>query len=151
MPPDDLTLTSMDTPGTKTPQQVAHAMLAKDKFTEWMGLQVDEVGAGYCRLHYTVREDMLNGFAVIHGGVLFAAADSAFAFACNSHGRLTLALDASITFTRAAKAGDTLTVTAKELYCGNRTGLYEVRTTNAEQELVALFKGTAYRTSKTVV
>lgn len=140
----------METPDKLTPQEVLKRMTAHDKFTAWMGLQVDEIGEGYCRLHYTVKEEMLNGFSVIHGGALFAAADSAFAFACNTHGRITMALDVSITFTRAAKAGDLLTVEAKELYVGHRTGLYEVRTTNRDGELVALFKGTAYRTSKPV-
>jgi acyl-CoA thioesterase len=131
-----------------SPQQVLDIMLRKDKFTEWLGLQVDEIGPGYCRLHYTVKEDMLNGFSSIHGGILFSAADSAFAFACNSHGRITVALDVSITFTRPATTGDKLTVEAKELYLGNKTGLYEVRTINEKGELVALFKGTAYRTSQ---
>src|ERR1700744_4873977 len=84
-----------------TPQEVLAIMLARDKFTEWLGLEIDEVGSGYCRLHYRIREDMLNGFSQVHGGVLFSAADSAFAFACNSHGRITVALDVSITFRRA--------------------------------------------------
>jgi acyl-CoA thioesterase len=133
-----------------SPQQVLDIMLARDHFTRWLGLQVEEVGPGSCRLHYTVKEEMLNGFSNIHGGVLFSAADSAFAFACNSHGRITVALDVSITFTRPAKAGELLTVEAKELYLGNKTSLYDIRTTNEKGELVALFKGTAYRTSKEV-
>jgi acyl-CoA thioesterase len=150
MPPDCFNFNLMDASATKTPQQVLDTMLGQDRFTEWMGLKVDEVGEGYCRLHYTVKEEMLNGFGIVHGGAVFSAADSAFAFACNSHGQLTVALDVSITFLRAAKAGDILTVEAKELHCGNKTGLYEVRTTNAEGELVALFKGTAYRTSRPI-
>jgi acyl-CoA thioesterase len=133
-----------------SPQQVLDIMLARDHFTRWLGLQVDEIGTGYCRLHYTVREDMLNGFSNIHGGILFSAADSAFAFACNSHGRITVALDVSITFTRPVKAGELLTVEAKELYLGNKTSVYDIRTTNEKGELVALFKGTAYRTSKEI-
>jgi len=133
-----------------TPRQVLDIMRARDKFTEWMGLEIDEVGLGYCRLHYTVKDEMVNGFANIHGGVLFSAADSAFAFACNSHGLITVALDVSITFTRPAKVGELLTVEAKELHLGNKTGLYDIRTTNEKNELVALFKGTAYRTSKVV-
>lgn len=133
-----------------TPQEVLEIMIARDKFTAWLGLQIDEVAHGYCRLHYTVREDMVNGFANIHGGVLFSASDSAFAFACNSHGLITVALDVSITFTRPAKVGEVLTVEATELYLGNKTGLYDIRTTNERGELVALFKGTAYRTTKVV-
>lgn len=134
-----------------TPQQVLDIMIARDKFTAWLGLQIEEVGKGYCRLHYTVKEDMLNGFERIHGGVLFSASDSAFAFACNSHGIITVALDVSITYTRPALKGDTLTVEAREVHLGNKTGLYDIRTTNEAGELVCLFKGTAYRTTKPVV
>jgi acyl-CoA thioesterase len=133
-----------------SPQQVLDIMLARDQYTRWLGLQVDEVGAGYCRLHYTVREEMLNGFAQVHGGIVFSAADSAFAFACNSHGRITVALDVSITFTRPARAGDLLTVEARELHLGNKTSVYDIRTTNEKGEMVALFKGTGYRTSQMV-
>jgi acyl-CoA thioesterase len=133
-----------------TPQEVLEIMLRRDKFTEWLGLQIDEVGKGYCRLHYRVKEEMLNGFENIHGGVLFSASDSAFAFACNAHGTITVALDVSISFTRPAKAGELLTVEAKELHLGNKTGLYNITTTNEKGELVALFKGMAYRTGKEV-
>jgi acyl-CoA thioesterase len=133
-----------------SPQEVLDKMLSRDLFTHWLGLQVDEIRPGYCKLHFTVRENMLNGFLNIHGGVLFSAADSAFAFACNSHGRLTVALDVSITFTRSVQIGELLTVEAKELYLGDKTGVYDIRTTNEKDELVTLFKGTAYRTSKKV-
>lgn len=133
-----------------SPEQVLAAMLERDRFTRWLGLEIDEISAGYCKLHYTIREDMLNGFDSVHGGILFSAADSAFAFACNSHGRITVALDVSIAFTRPAKTGDKLEVEAKEVYLGNKTGVYDIRTTNQEGKLVALFKGTAYRTSHMV-
>jgi len=135
---------------SKTPQEVVDIMLARDKFTEWLGLVVDEVGLGYCRLHYTVKEEMLNGFRNMHGGVLFSASDSAFAFACNSHGRFTVALDVSISFTKPGKLGDVLTVDAKEVSLGNKIGVYDIRTTNEQGELVCMFKGTAYRTSTEV-
>lgn len=133
-----------------TPQEVLQIMVARDRFTAWLGLKIDEVREGYCRLHYTVKEDMLNGFERIHGGVLFSAADSAFAFACNSHGLITVALDVSITFTRPALVGDKLYVEAIEIHLGNKTGLYDIRTTNEKGELVCMFKGTAYRTSQKV-
>ena len=130
------------------PKQILETMLKNDRFSHWMGLKVDEIRLGYCRLHYTIREEMLNGFDQVHGGILFSAADSAFAFACNSHGRITVALDVSITFTRPAKAGDLLTVEAKEIHLSNKTGVYDIRTTDKDQNLVAFFKGTAYRTSR---
>jgi len=133
-----------------SPEQVLATMLEKDHFSRWLGLEIDEISAGYCKLHYTIRENMLNGFEYVHGGILFSAADSAFAFACNSHGRITVALDVSITFTRPAKAGNKLTVEAKEVYLGNKTSVYDIRTTDEEGKVVAMFKGTAYRTSHMV-
>lgn len=130
------------------PQQVLEKMLSKDYFTEWLGIKVDHIDLGYCKLHYSIKREMLNGFGTVHGGILFAAADSAFAFACNSSGILTVALDVNISYTRPATEGDILIVEAKEMHMGNKTGIYEVRTTNEKNELVAFFKGTAYRTSR---
>lgn len=125
-------------------------MTARDEFSRWLGLEIDVIEKGYCKLHYTVKREMLNGFGNIHGGILFSASDSAFAFAGNSHGVITVALDVSITFTHPAKEGEVLSVEAKELHLGNKTGLYDIRTTNTEGKLVAVFKGTAYRTGKAV-
>ncbi len=133
-----------------TPKDIIDIMTARDAFSHWLGLEIDVIEKGYCKLHYTVRRDMLNGFGNIHGGILFSASDSAFAFAGNSHGIITVALDVSITFTQPAKEGDVLHVEAKELHLGNKTGLYDIRTTNAEGKLVSVFKGTAYRTGKPV-
>jgi len=126
-------------------------MLAHDAFTRWMGLEIEGIGEGWCKLKFVVKPDMLNGFGIIHGGAVFAASDSAFAFACNSHGRIAVALDVSITFTRSATTGETLFVEARELHLGHKTSLYEIKTTNETGELVALFKGTAYRTSRDVL
>jgi acyl-CoA thioesterase len=133
-----------------SPEEVLKIMLKKDRFTEWLGLQIIEIGKGYCKLQYRIIEDMMNGFNSIHGGILFAAADSAFAFACNSYGHLTVALDATVSFTKPAKTGELLQVEAVEVFLGNKIGIYDVRTTNEKDELVALFKGTAYRTSTVV-
>jgi acyl-CoA thioesterase len=133
-----------------SPTEITALMMEKDRFSQWLGLVVDESAPGYCRLHYQINDQMLNGFGIVHGGIVFSAADSAFAFACNSHGVLTVALDVSISYTRPARSGDVLFVEARETHLGNKTGLYEIRTTNAAGELVALFKGTAYRTSKEV-
>ncbi|MBL7711891.1 MAG: hotdog fold thioesterase [Chitinophagaceae bacterium] len=134
-----------------TPEEVLAIMAQRDHFTKWLGLEIDQIDLGYCRLHYRIKKAMLNGFEKVHGGVLFSASDSAFAFACNSHGIITVALDVSITFTMPAQEGDMLYVEAREVHLGNKTGLYDIRTTNAEGQLVCLFKGTAYRTGKEVV
>ncbi|MEY4937455.1 MAG: hypothetical protein RIS64_3814 [Bacteroidota bacterium] len=133
------------------PTEILQKMTEHDTFSRWLGLVVDEMGTGNCRLHYVVKPEMLNGFGIIHGGAVFAAADSAFAFACNSHGRLSVALDVSITFTRSAKVGETLFVEAKEVHLGNKTSVYDIITRNEHGETVAIFKGTAYRTSKSIL
>jgi acyl-CoA thioesterase len=133
-----------------TPAGVLALMLEKDSFSKWLGIEVDDIGPGYCKLHYRINDQMLNGLQTAHGGVLFSAADSALAFACNSHGIISVALDVSITFTRPARNGDLLVVEAKEVHLGNKTALYEIRTTNVAGELVAFFKGTAYRTGKPI-
>src|ERR1700753_2723859 len=118
------------------PEEVLEIMLERDKFTRWLGLIVDEHGKGYCKLHFQVTEDMMNGFHIIHGGVLFSASDSALAFACNSHGILTVALDVSISFARPARVGETLVVEAHEIHLGNKIAMYDIKTTNENNELV---------------
>jgi acyl-CoA thioesterase len=133
-----------------TTQQVLEKMWQNDHFSQWLGLKIDQITEGGCRLHYTIRRDMLNGFGTVHGGIIFSAADSCFAFACNSHGRLAVALDVSITFTKAAKEVETLYVEAKEVHLGNKTSVYDIKTTNEKGEIVAIFKGTAYRTEKEI-
>lgn len=131
-------------------EEILDTMMRNDAFSKWLGIIVDEYTIGYCRLHYTVKGDMLNGFGIVHGGVVVAAADSAFAFACNSHGRLSVALDITTSFVRAAAEGDLLFVEAKEVHNGNKTSFYDVTTTNIKGEVVAIFRGTAYRTGKLV-
>lgn len=126
-------------------------MLQHDAFSKLLGLEVEEVGAGYCRLRFTVRPDMLNGFAALHGGVTFAAADSAFAFACNSHGRQSVGLTVTIDYLEAGKLGDVITVEAREESLKHKVGVYQVRATNQQGTVLALFKGTAYRTSNEIL
>lgn len=135
----------------KTPPEVLQAMLDKDRFSQWMGLKVTHIAEGSSRVVMVVREEMLNGFGVLHGGVTFALADSAFAFACNSRNNLTLALDAQISFLKKGVAGDVLTANVEELHNGRTTGVYEVKITNQKNEVVAAFRGTAYRTGKELV
>lgn len=134
-----------------TPQEAVAIMLKRDHFTKWLGLEIDKADAGYCKLHFTIKKEMLNGFESVHGGVIFSASDSALAFAANSHGSVAVALDVSITFTKPAKEGDIVYVEAKEIYLGNKTALYDIRTTNSEGTLVAQFKGTVYRTGKEII
>ncbi|HEX2534297.1 MAG TPA: hydroxyphenylacetyl-CoA thioesterase PaaI [Chitinophagaceae bacterium] len=127
---------------------VVSRMMEQDAFSQWLGIEVLEVREGYSRLRMPLRNDMLNGFGIIHGGALFALADSAFAFACNNRNNLSVALDTSITFTRPGKPGDTVTAEARELHNGRSTGLYLITLTNGAGEEMGLFKGTCFRTGK---
>src|SRR5690349_23580850 len=126
--------------------QVVRKMMEKDLFSQWLGIKVLETGEGYSKIEMKVRPEMMNGLGVIHGGICFSLADSAFAFACNSRNNLSMALDTNITFTKATKPGDVLTAEAKELHNGRSTGLYLISVTNLQGEQVALFKGTCFRT-----
>lgn len=132
-------------------EAVKDQMLAHDAFSHWLGLAVGEMGPGYCRLHFRVRPEMLNGFGILHGGVAFAAADSAFGFACNSHGRQSVALSATIDFLEPGRPDDLITVEAREESLKHKIGVYQLRLTNQHGTPLALFKGTAYRTSKEVL
>lgn len=129
-------------------QQVVDRMMITDYFSQWMGVEVLEVKDAYSKIKMVLRKEMLNGFGIAHGGVTFALADSAFAFACNSDGKVTVALDVSISFPRPGKEGDILIAEAKNISRTNRTGLYLITVTNQHDELVALFKGTCYKTEK---
>lgn len=126
-------------------------MMQHDLFSQWLGIEVLEVKEGYSRIRMTIRDEMINGFGVTHGGIPFSLADSAFAFACNNRNNLSMALDTSINFTKATKPGDVLTAEAKELHNGRSTGLYLITVTNQNNDQVALFKGTCFRTGKSLI
>jgi acyl-CoA thioesterase len=136
---------------TPTPQEVVSHMMKHDAFSQWLGITVLEIKEGYAKIQMTLRQEMLNGFGIIHGGIAFSLADSAFAFACNNRNNLSVALDTSITFTKATKPGDVLTAEAKELHNGRSTGHYHIAIANQKGEEVAHFKGTCFRTGKTLV
>ncbi|MCE3013592.1 MAG: hydroxyphenylacetyl-CoA thioesterase PaaI [Proteobacteria bacterium] len=134
----------------KNPQEVVQRMLEQDHFSQWMELKVNSIAEGTSTVSMFVKQEMLNGFGVIHGGVLFSLADSAFAFACNSRDNLTLALDAQINFIKKAVRGDLLTASVEEVHSGKTTGVYEVKIRNQASDLIAVFRGTAYRTGKSL-
>jgi acyl-CoA thioesterase len=133
-----------------TAQEIVDKMLEKDYFSKWLGINVLAVKNGYCKLNFEVRTEMLNGFGSVHGGVLFSAADSAFAFACNTNGNITVALDVSISFTKPAKVGEILTIEAQELHFSAKIGVYDVKIFNEQQATIAIFKGTAYKTNRVI-
>ena len=129
-------------------ERVTQQMMAKDYFSQWLGLEVIDIAPATCTVRMTVRAEMLNGFGVAHGGIVFSVADSAFAFACNTHGRLTVSIENSITYPVAIREGDVLTAVAREEARSERLGYYRVDVTRQGNETVGLFRGTAYRTMK---
>ncbi len=136
---------------TQTPEQVVDHMMQHDLFSQWLGIEVVEIKEGAAKIKMTLRKEMLNGFGIIHGGITFSLADSAFAFACNNRNNLSVALDTAITFTKQTLPGDVLFAEAKELHNGRSTGLYHITITNQNAEAVAHFKGTCFRTGKPLI
>ena len=130
------------------PQKIVNKMFDQDAFSQWLGIEIIEVKDGYCKLKMTVRKEMLNGFQIVHGGIAYSLADSALAFASNSHGRKSLSVETSISHTVSVKESDVLTLTTKELSLSDKIGVYLITIINQNNEDVAYFKGTVYRTSK---
>src|SRR5947207_3787282 len=130
---------------------VVEHMMENDFFSQWMGVEVLDVKEGYSRIRMTIRKEMVNGFGIVHGGLPFSLADSAFAFACNNRNNLSVALDVTITFMKPVNIDDVLTAEAKEIHNGRSTGVYLIMVTNQKKEQVALFKGTCFRTGKKLV
>lgn len=126
---------------------VAH-MMEHDAFSQWLGIAVEDVSPGACSLRMTVRPEMDNGFRITHGGIAYCVADSALAFASNSHGIQAVSIETSISHVKPVRSGDRLTATAQELSRSNRIAVYQVRVVNQEGTVVALFKGTVFRTGK---
>jgi acyl-CoA thioesterase len=135
-----------------TPQQaqalaerVAEGMYSRDRASQGLGMKIGSVAPGRAEMTMTVRPDMLNGHAICHGGFIFALADSAFAFACNSYNLTTVASGCSIDYMAPAREGDVLTAHARERSVSGRTGVYDIEVTNQRGETIALFRGKSYR------
>jgi acyl-CoA thioesterase len=131
--------------------KVVSHMMEQDLFSQWLGVEVLEIKEGYSKIKMTIRKEMVNGFGIVHGGVPFSLADSAFAFACNNRNILSVALDTSINFIKPVHVDDVLIAEAKELHNGKSTGLYHITITNQKEHLIAQFKGLCYRTDKKLI
>jgi acyl-CoA thioesterase len=132
-------------------ERAAAALFERDRASQALGMRIAAVRPGWARVVMRVRADMVNGHGLCHGGIVFALADSAFAFACNSHNESTVAAAASIDFLAAARAGDELTAEASEVWRTRRNGIYEISICNQDGERVALFRGRSYRIDGQVV
>lgn len=130
-----------------TPKEIVHKMFDNDPFSKWLGIKVEHIGEGTCQLSMTIRKEMLNGFGIAHGGITYSIADSALAFAANTHGRQSVSIDTSINHTETLNEGDKIVAIAKEESLKNRFGFYKIEI-KKEDTIVALFKGTVYRTNK---
>jgi acyl-CoA thioesterase len=123
-------------------------MVAKDAFSAWLGIEVLEIAPARSTVRMTVREEMVNGFGVSHGGVVYSLADSALAFAANTNGNVTVAVENSIGYPQPVRVGDVLTAVAEEESFTNRLGYYRVTCRNQDDVIVATFRGTVYKTSR---
>lgn len=133
----------------KSPEQVINTLLTNDHFSRWLGIEVIQSGTGIAVLKLTVKKEMLNGFGIAHGGITYSLADTALAFASNSHGIKSVSVETSISHLVSLHEGDEIIAEATEESCTAKIALYSIKITNVKnQQLVAYFKGTVYRTSK---
>jgi len=135
----------------ENPQALAElagkTMYERDPASQALGMTLDEIKPGYARMSMRVRGDMLNGHATCHGGYIFMLADSAFAFACNSHNHNTVGAGCTIDYLAPGKEGDVLTAEAVEQALQGKTGVYDIKVTNQEGRTIALFRGKSHRVS----
>jgi acyl-CoA thioesterase len=129
-------------------ERVVDRMYDQDWFSQWLGIERVEVSPGRCVLRMAIRKEMLNGFAIAHGGITYSLADSALAFASNGHGRKAVSVETSISHTAPLREGDEITAIAEEVSLTDKIGIYHITVTDSAGKKVALFKGTVYRTGK---
>ena len=147
-----MTERSVAATGDAAPQTLAErvvaAMMARDAFSQWLGIEVTHVAPNAATVRMTVRPEMVNGFGVCHGGIAFSLADSALAFASNTHGRVTVSIENSIRYPAPIAPGDVLTATAVQESAGRRLAFFNVTVEKGDGTAVGLFRGTVYRTSR---
>ena len=136
----------------RTAQAVGRAMYAQDVASQALGMILEQIAPGQAKMRMTVRDDMINGHDICHGGLIFTFADSTFAFACNARNRVTVAAGAEIHFVSPAKRGETLVAVARERAGAGRSGIYDIEVTESiSGRLIALFRGRSHRTEGTIV
>lgn len=141
-----------DGPAERLAQAVGRAMYAEDNASRALGMVLEDIRPGQARMRMTVRDDMINGHDICHGGLIFTLADSTFAFACNARNQVTVAAGAEIHFISPARKGETLLAVARERAGAGRSGIYDIEVTeSASGRLVALFRGRSHRTEGAIV
>lgn len=130
------------------PESIVGQMMKNDYFSQWLGIEILKINKGYCKLQLKVRKEMLNGFNILHGGISYSIADSALAFASNSHGIKSVSIETSISHIEPCRTDDILIAEAEEQSLSNKIGIYYVSLYTEANKKIALFKGTVYRTGK---
>jgi acyl-CoA thioesterase len=128
----------------KSADEVVNIMYEGDAFSQWLGIEREQIAPGQVRLSMIVREEMTNGFKIAHGGISYSLADSALAFAANGYGLQALSIETAISHQRPVKAGDRLVAEAKEISRGKQLARYEVQVRDQNEKMVAHFKGTVF-------
>lgn len=136
---------------TSLAQAIFQKMISKDYCSQWMGVELLSIEEGYCKIKMTVKKEMLNGHGILHGGIAFTFADSAFAFASNSFGRIAVSINGNMSYAKSAKEGEVLIAEAKPLNVTHKTADFDVNVMNEEGEIYYYFRGTVYRSSKNVL
>ena len=129
-------------------EKIVDFMFTNDTFSQWLGIERLSVAPGICDLRMTVRNEMLNGFAIAHGGISYSLADTALAFASNAHGLKCYSVETSISHVKMVVEGDVLTTLVEEKSLSKRIGVYHITVFNQNNEAVAFFKGTVHRSEK---
>lgn len=129
------------------PEQIPHKMLSLDPFSKWLGITILEVAKGQCKLGMTIRKDMLNSMGKAHGGISYSLADTAFGFAANTHGKYAVSIETSINHIEALEEGDYIIAEAVTDIPKTKLG-FNIIEVKREDQIIALFKGVVYRTSK---
>lgn len=135
---------------TRNPRQLIQKLLDNDPFSKWLGIELMKIDEGFAQITMTVRKEMLNGFRVAHGAIPYALADTALAFAAGSHNRVALTLTNNISFLRKIDEGDTLVAVAEELNLHKKYGVYNVTVQRDDEIRLAVFRGTVYRSDRSV-
>jgi acyl-CoA thioesterase len=129
-------------------EEVVNKMYENDSFSQWLGIERVKIEEGSALLKMVIKKEMTNGFGIAHGGIIFSLADSSLAFASNSYGRRSVSIEASISWTESLKEGDVVIATAQKVSLSNKVGIFDVEIKTDQGNLVGVFRGTVYRTSK---
>jgi acyl-CoA thioesterase len=129
-------------------KQIIAKMMHEDAFSQWLGIEIIELSEGFCVLKMTTRTEMLNGFGILHGGICYSLADSTLAFASNSRGFHAVSIDTQISHLKKIGPNEVLFAKSKEISSGKTISLYQIEIHNDKKDLVALFKGTVYKSAK---